>query len=102
MTEPKEELKEAKPEPKQTTTKDAIRIMLKAFDLAEEATGYKEAEKVTMIYFNNGENQTTDPTLAAYIKKAEKMFIKQHGFAIIKEAKELLQIEIDEIRELLG
>jgi hypothetical protein len=99
MTEPTE----AKPEQKQTATKDAVRVMLKALELAENADSYKESEKGHInILVNNGKDKTNDPTLAAYIKKAEQAFIQKHAFAIIKDAKELLENEIGEIREMLG
>ena len=90
---------EEKPvEQKQTTTKDAIKIMLKALELAGIASSYRE----NMIFFNDGKDQTTDPTLTAYIKKAERDFVENHAPEIIEKAQGLLENEIGEIREMLG
>ena len=102
MTDTKEKPTEAKPEQKRITVKNDVEIMLKALSLAETATGYKESGNETLIFYEDGRQQTKDPTLSHYIKKAEQAFIQKHAFAIIKDAGDILESEIGEIREILG
>lgn len=98
-----EQPQEAQSGQKQTTAKDAIRIMLKSLELAENAHSYKESEKGHInIFVNEGRDKTNDPTLAAYIKKAEKALVLACAESILQDAKVLLENEINDIRGMLG
>ena len=103
MDEENTEPVEAKPEVKQTSTKDAIRIVIKAWILSKKATGYKPktATKKMVIYHDQGRAAADDPTLADYIEKAEKTVLRKYEKEIIKEAGKLIKAELDAVRELL-
>jgi hypothetical protein len=93
-------------EPKQITTKDSVRILLKAFELAGIAERYESTQEIqsrdTRIYINNGSEMREDPTLAHYIAIAEKKYIEKYSDSILDDARQMLEIEIDEIRRLVN
>ncbi len=101
---------EAKPEVKQTSTKNAIQTMLRALQLALKATNYKPktaSQKMSILY-DQGRKSVDNPTLADYIEKAEKTVLRKYEKEIIGEAGELIKAELklikselDAVRELL-
>jgi hypothetical protein len=97
---------EAKEQPKQTSVKDHVLILIKAHELAKIASSIKvnviESDRETLIFFNDGKDTTTNPTLAHYLERAEKMVLADHPKEIIKTARQLLENEIESIKELLN
>jgi len=93
-------------EPKQITTKDSVRILLKAFELAGIAGGYKINQMVsarsTKIFVNNGNQAKEDPTLAHYIEIAERKYVAENSPLILEDARFMLEKEIEEIRRLVN
>ena len=101
MTEEKPETTEQ--ERKQVSTTDSIKILIRSSKLAKTATGYTAAtaKRPGGIFFNDGNDRTTDPTLSAYIDRAEVGILEKYKAEVIAEAGRLIDAELEAVRELL-
>ena len=82
-------------------TKEHVKTLILAGELAGKTTSYARRKNDTLIFTNQGNNQTTDPTLAEYLFRAEKKVVKDMMLEIIKEAKTMINDELTNIKELL-
>ena len=82
-------------------TEKHVRTLIKAGKLAEETTRYDRMKHGTLIFFSQGNNQTTNPTLTEYLSRAEKKILNDMMPEIIEEAKTMINDELTNIKELL-
>lgn len=82
-------------------TKEHVKTLIEAGSLAEKTTRYDRMKHGVLIFFNQGNNQTTNPTLAEYLSRAEKKIVKDMMPEIINEAKTMINDELTTIKELL-
>jgi hypothetical protein len=98
--------KQEQPQPKQTSVKDQVSVLIKAYELAGNATAVrtvvKELSRETIIYFDDGNSTTTNPTLAHYLAIAEKKFVEANSPLIIEDARFMLEKELDAIRGMVN
>jgi hypothetical protein len=81
---------------------EQIKTLIKAGELAEETTRYdRRKSNETLIYHNEGNNQTVNPTLAEYLYRAERKIVKDMMPEIIQEASDMITDELDQVREIL-
>ena len=99
-------MSEEQKEQPRTNYKQIVQGLIKAKYSAENADGYKAIcaphTRTTTIYFNNGKNAMSDHVLAQYIQKAEADFIQSKSGEILKLAEEMLENEIESIREIVN
>ena len=82
-------------------TKEHVKTLIEAGELAKETTSYTRRKNDTLIFSNHGTVQTTDLTLAEYLFRAEKKIVKDMMLEIINEAKTMINEELTNIKELL-
>ena len=83
-------------------TKEHVKKLIEAGELAGKTTAYNRRKSDTLIFFNDGENQTINPLLAEYLYRAERAAVKDMMENIIQEAGEMIGEELTHIKELLG
>lgn len=76
---------------------EQIKTLIKAGELAVETTRYDRKK----IYYNHGNNTTVNPTLTEYLYRAERNIVKDMMPEIIQEASDMINAELDQVRELL-
>jgi hypothetical protein len=100
------EEKQEQPQPKQSSVKDQVSVLIKAYELAGIASDVRtvvnEKSRLTIILYNEGRDKAENPTLAYYIELAEKQFLRQHSKEIIEVARGELKKEIESIKELVN
>lgn len=82
-------------------TKEHVKTLIEAGELARETTSYTRRKHDTLIFFNQGNNQALNPTLAEYLFRAEKKVVSEMMGSIIQEAELMINEELTNIRELL-
>ena len=94
---------EVKPEVIQFSTMDRVSTLVKSYSLSGIATGYKNkiGKQPPLIYFDQGKSTVNDPTLSSYIKEAEGIVLGRYSSEVIKEAGEMINAELNGVRELL-
>ena len=104
MTE--EQPKEKKQEPQQISVKHHVQDLVTALKKAGNIDRYEVFERTypptTKLFFNNGADITTNPTLMGYIARAEKKLVENNVNHVIEIAANLIENDLDEIREVLG
>ena len=82
-------------------TTEQVKTILDVAKLARKTTGYARRKNDTLIFINQGNNQITNPTLAEYFHKAEKKIVAESMPAIVEAAKQMIDDEINQIKNLL-
>ena len=82
-------------------TKEHVRTLILAGSLAGQTTRYDRMKHGVLIFFNKGNSQTINPTLAEYLSRAEKKIVNDMMPEIINEAKTMINDELTNIKELL-
>ena len=82
-------------------TKEHVKTLIEAGDIAKETISYDRRKHDTLIFINRGNNQTINPTLAEYLFRAEKKIIDNMMPEIIDKAKQMIIEELTNIKELL-
>lgn len=87
----------------QVTPRQSIEILLKSAELADKATDYKPpaSHRQAMIFYDDGSQKVNDPTLYAYIEKAEENILERMKAEVIEEAGNLIRAELEAVKELL-
>ncbi len=81
--------------------KEQVEMLIDAGKLAAKTNRYDRRKSDTLIYFNEGNEQGTNPTLSEYLKRAESKIISEMMPQIIKEAESMINEELNSIRECL-
>ena len=83
-----------------------VQLTVTSLELAKISSGYTVNDKVydrkTKIFINDGKEYRENSILASYIWRAEQLYIQEHSSEIMEKAKELLQEEVEYIKELVN